>query len=234
MGLSKSELQKIEQSLSNFLSDSKLAPTEKNELREIACGLNQESLNFLRNRAFEIARQQILSQKDSQDPMRTLSWLEKVVKLMDQSKQSNNVIQSAHFSPGIACRDKLIELCHEADQSIDICVFTISDDRLSSAIINAANRGIGVRIVTDNDKSYDLGSDIERLAHQGIPTVMDTSPHHMHHKFAIFDGHCLANGSFNWTRSATKNNEENIVVSNEGSLVKKFQEKFEELWISYS
>ncbi len=60
---------------------------------------------------------------------------------------------------------------------------------------------------------------------------MDTSPSFMHHKFAIFDDRRLVNGSFNWTRSASKYNSENIVVSYEKGLIIQFRNMFEKLWL---
>lgn len=67
-----------------------------------------------------------------------------------------------------------------------------------------------VRIASDNDndKRFDDGSDIARLAALGIEVRLDDTPFHMHHKFAIFDGTSIANGSFNWTRSASSSNHE--------------------------
>ena len=53
----------------------------------------------------------------------------------------------------------------------------------------------------------------------------------MHHKFAIFDKKLLNNGSFNWTRSASMKNEENIMVLHEPSLIGSFVSSFEELWL---
>ena len=53
---------------------------------------------------------------------------------------------------------------------------------------------------------------------------------HMHHKFAVFDGKIVVSGSYNWTRSAAEDNEENIVVTNEQKIVQSFHEQFGRLW----
>ena len=43
---------------------------------------------------------------------------------------------------------------------------------------------VRIRVVTDNDKSGDLGSDIERLEAAGIPTKIDRTPYHMRYMIA--------------------------------------------------
>ncbi|MCB1610410.1 MAG: hypothetical protein KDI60_01280, partial [Xanthomonadales bacterium] len=53
---------------------------------------------------------------------------------------------------------------------------------------------------------------------------------HMHHKFALFDGRWLLNGSFNWTRSASRANDENLVVTNDPKQLRLFGAQFEGLW----
>ena len=40
----------------------------------------------------------------------------------------------------------------------------------------------------------------------------------------------LLNGSYNWTRSASSFNEENLVVSSEPFLVQTFARQFDALW----
>lgn len=52
----------------------------------------------------------------------------------------------------------------------------------------------------------------------------------MHNKFAIIDGKVLINGSFNWTPTADKKNEENLLILTEQELIKMFLERFEYLW----
>lgn len=225
-------LAEIQQQLENAVNDAVLSGEEKAELRELASILDNEKLSFLRNRAFDIARQQILA--DHGQAIDILRWLEQLTKLIDKVIKGDNKENEAYFSPGTACRNKLCNLLHAARKGVDICVFTISDDKLRDAIVTAHQRGIAIRIITDNDKSEDLGSDIDYLIEKKLNLVQDDSPYHMHHKFAIFDQEILVNGSFNWTRSASRNNEENIVAISDKKLVEKFQYQFDKLWKAYS
>jgi arylsulfatase A-like enzyme len=48
------------------------------------------------------------------------------------------------------------------------------------------------------------------------------------------DGRVLANGSFNWTRSATRDNDENLVVSDDANLMRVFGLQFEKLWQKFA
>lgn len=87
-----------------------------------------------------------------------------------------------------------------------------------------------IRVVSDDDKSGDLGSDIERLAEAGVSVRIDRTPVHMHHKFAIFDGDMLMTGSYNWTRSANDENHENLLVTFDPALVAAYTKELERVW----
>lgn len=117
-------------------------------------------------------------------------------------------------------------------KTLDICVFTITDDRLTIAVMDAHRRGVQVRIITDNDKAADLGSDADRLRDCGVRLRIDRTQYHMHHKFAIFDRSLLLNGSYNWTRGAAEQNEENFLVLSHRPLITRYQEQFDALWDS--
>lgn len=143
-------------------------------------------------------------------------------------------IAEAFFSPGEECICRLVALLASAKRSLDICVFTVTDDRITNAILSAHQRGVAIRIITDDDKSHDLGSDVERLAAAGITVRMDRSTFHMHHKFAIVDGTLLLNGSFNWTRSASTNNQENFIIVSDKRLLTAFAREFEKLWQQFA
>lgn len=134
------------------------------------------------------------------------------------------------FSPGDSCLQAIRSEIARARRSIDACVFTITDDRIASALLDAHRRGVKVRVITDNDKSLDEGSDVDRLARAGIPVRKDLTEYHMHHKFAVFDGRVMLTGSYNWTRGAARYNEENLIVSDDPRLCEPFAREFEELW----
>lgn len=152
------------------------------------------------------------------------------MKPVDAADSAAGDYARAYFSPGHDCLSAIVSELDDATATLDVCVFTITDDRISKAVLAAHRRNVCVRIVTDNDKSNDEGSDIARLARAGIEVRVDRSPHHMHHKFAIVDGRRLINGSYNWTRSAAEHNQENVVVTDSRSLVRAFSTEFEGLW----
>lgn len=225
-----SDYAKIEQHLTESFQDFKLAQDEKYSLRSLLENLTnkKEMLGFARNKAFAIYREQQLLEEETF--FKAISWLEKVIKTIDGVTNYSSAQPKAYFSPGDSCANQIINCIHNARETIDICVFTISDNSISEAILSAHEKGIKVRVVSDNYKADDQGSDVYYLAEKGLAVRLDKSPNHMHHKFAIFDQGILVNGSFNWTRSASKVNEENITVLYDASLVSSFSETFESLW----
>jgi len=134
------------------------------------------------------------------------------------------------FSPGSDCKKLILETIREATHKLDVCVFTISDDTISDALKAAFDRGIEVRILTDNLKVSDEGSDIEYLYNSGIDIRIDRSENHMHHKFMVADGLVTITGSYNWTRSAEKYNQENVIWINDAQFSSSFLSEFETLW----
>jgi mitochondrial cardiolipin hydrolase len=162
-----------------------------------------------------------------------IDWLEEVVRVLARTGTdlSTGEKANAFFSPGKTCIQEVLRQFELARQWCDICVFTITDDRITDAIIRASSRGVAVRVITDDEKSHDLGSDIDKLQMCGIPCKMDVgNVAHMHHKFALFDRRRLMTGSFNWTRSASEQNEESLLVTPDPDLVSLFAERFEYLW----
>ncbi len=222
-------VQELDLWLVSTLDDHRLSRSERQTLSagvtELGPGVDRE---WLRHRAFEIARNAMNSPTD----LAVLDWLEDVAKTIREEGAADTklVASQAYFSPGDECLNAIDQLLHRARKTAEICVFTITDDRLADAILDCHRRKVSVRIITDDSKAQDLGSDVEKFEHAGILLQVDRSPFHMHHKFAIVDGETLLTGSYNWTRGAARDNEENLIITSEARLVSAFREQFEAIW----
>lgn len=223
--------------LTQSLADRKLSGGEKTALaawleRNVR---SDQHRGLVRHHAFEVAR--------SAEPAADLiDWLEAVMKVIAplQTEPSKAVaaLDEVFFAPGEACLQRIVARFNGCRRQADVCVFTVTDDRISRAILDAHRRGVKVRIISDNEKQHDPGSDVQRFREAGIAVKVDDHRGpadaglngHMHHKFAIFDGARLLNGSYNWTRGAADINFENVVDTADAALIAAFGAEFERLW----
>jgi len=219
----------LEQIFRQTLEDRRLSRGERQALSAIFAELKAEPgdrREYLYP-AFHVASEAMVDPRDRQ----VLEWLEALVRTIFATKTRGlHEIAEARFAPRQNCAESLRSLLAQASSHVEICVFTITDDSIAEAILQAFRRGVGVRIITDDEKASDPGSDVLRLREAGIPVRMDRSEDLMHHKFAVFDRRLLVTGSYNWTRSAAQRNRENIAITDDARLVAPFLEEFERLW----
>ena len=221
-------MDEILQLLKVSIEDAVLSRTEKRELKAAitAAQFDQRKLDYLRSKIFDLA----LEHQHELSKEQLINWLENTSKLSLFKKSAESGINSSYFSPGTECRTAIIQQIRSARNSLKICVFTISDNEISEEIIKAHRRNIAVKIITDNDKCFDTGSDIEAIHQAKIPVKMDRTDSHMHHKFCVVDKERLITGSYNWTRSAAESNQENIILTDHVGMVKDFVKEFNRLW----
>jgi len=186
-------------------------------------GLNREERGILRNRLFDETRRLDIANNGQQ----AIFWLQNCFNLIDKYMFQ---IHKVYFSPGTDIIESITDLLKKANKTLDLCIFTITDDRLATDLRDCLERGIKVRIITDDEKMYDYGSAIQDLKNAGIPIKIDHSRYHMHHKFGIIDSHIIFTGSFNWTYTASSHNQENILVTTNFDIVKQYKDQFELLW----
>lgn len=215
------------------LDDRRLSRGERSALRQVLTDLAPAAadLDRIRNRAFALVREALPAGPDGA----AVEWIEEVVRLLDGLRPRGEASSLAEvcFSPGPDCLARITGLFGGARETVDVCVYTITDDRITRAMEEAHDRGVRLRVLSDVMKSTDRGSDIDRLARRGVAVAVDDSEKPMHHKFAIFDGAALATGSYNWTRGAAEYNEENLVVTDDPRLVDAFARRFARLWSRY-
>jgi len=219
-------MEDIIQHLRASIQDEFFSKSERKSLKQLIAEkpMDEHQLNFVRSKIYELANEKVTPSNYNF----ILEWVKSASNsLIIPPIQSTSDV---YFSPGEACRTVIINQIKAAINNLQICVFTISDDQITDAIITAHKRGVEIKIITDNDKSLDEGSDIEQIATMGISVKMDRTSDHMHHKFMVTDNKSLITGSYNWTRSAARFNHENILLTKDGGVVKSFLKEFDQLW----
>lgn len=214
--------------INDSAEDNFLTKAEKNQIKVALQSLSPDKRisDLLRSELFKIARNQI----NAENYMEVLVWTEKVNKLILSANKVEVQQESVYFSPGEECLQAILSNIRQARNKIRICLFTISDDRIAEELISKKRQGVSIKIITDNDKMFDRGSDIEKLHRAGIPIRVDETDNHMHHKFALFDSDITLTGSYNWTRSAERYNHENILITDSNKVLRQFNKEFDSLW----
>jgi len=124
-----------------------------------------------------------------------------------------------------------VNILRTCKKTLDIAIYTLTNERIFAAIEEVYKRGVKVRIITDDECCKMAGSEIARCAAIGIPTKTDDSARaNMHHKFAVIDNSVVITGSFNWTNQAVKINQENILFYENKELAAKYTEEYNRLW----
>jgi mitochondrial cardiolipin hydrolase len=143
-------------------------------------------------------------------------------------------VRDTLFFPNPASETKLISYLDQAKTEMLVCVFTITNNNLRDAVLRAHQRGVSVRVISDDECMKQQGSDVQYLRDFGIPTETDTNPEaHMHNKFVVIDKAVIVTGSFNWTVAAVNSNQENLVVLHEPEICSAYIEYFDGLWKNF-
>ncbi|KPP76179.1 hypothetical protein Z043_104500 [Scleropages formosus] len=130
-----------------------------------------------------------------------------------------------------------------ATSSLDLCVFAFSNQKHRAAA--TAEWGVAVSILTNKNYVFISGFQIGALR-RAAPTapsptsyVTGTCVRHemgaayVHHKFCVVDSQLVIASSLNWTVTAFQSNRENVLVTEEPDLVRRFIQEFEQLWEAY-
>jgi len=135
------------------------------------------------------------------------------------------------FSPKGGAIEQIIRQIDNAQDYIDIAMYSFTYQPISEAVVRARNRGVKVRILMDKGQSQGKYSKYKYLLDNGIAVIQDRHVGIMHNKIAIIDGRILFTGSYNWSKSAEERNQENLLeFIDEEEIIKIYQERLDYLW----
>lgn len=137
----------------------------------------------------------------------------------------------SYFSPTDGTASKIVDAINTANYSLDVAMFTFTDNDLGDAVVAAKNRGVNVRCIIEN-VSY-FGSEYNKLVSAGIPVIShENVTNDFHHKYCIIDAvnsssdPIVVTGSHNWSNSANDEYDENTLMIHDAIVANQYLEEF--------
>jgi phosphatidylserine/phosphatidylglycerophosphate/cardiolipin synthase-like enzyme len=141
-----------------------------------------------------------------------------VTTLTSHSFASSPVGDEYGFSPEGSAKALVLKVVGASTRSLDVMAYGFTSQEVTTAVIDAARRGVVARVVVDykanvlDDRSGAAQRALTRLVKAGVK-VRTVSAYAIHHdKVMIADGKHVQGGSFNYSAAAASQNSENVMV----------------------
>ena len=133
---------------------------------------------------------------------------------------------SMYFGPKDNLSEQLIKLINLSEKNIYGAFYSLRLTKVASALIDAKNRGVKVRLAMDKGRTNSRRSKYALLKKHISINAISQPRGLMHNKFCVFDDKIIWTGSYNPTYNGTYYNNNNAVVINSEVLAKDFINEF--------
>jgi phosphatidylserine/phosphatidylglycerophosphate/cardiolipin synthase-like enzyme len=135
------------------------------------------------------------------------------------------------FSPDDGCTAQLLKLIQNARQSIYFLAYSFTSADLADALIERFQQGLKIEGVMERSQvESNRGTQYDHFQSAGLNVRLDANPNQMHDKVMIIDSQIVVTGSFNYTYSAEKYNDENLLVIDNPHLAGLYLAEFERIF----
>jgi phosphatidylserine/phosphatidylglycerophosphate/cardiolipin synthase-like enzyme len=139
------------------------------------------------------------------------------------------------FSPDDGVPDHVLSILRKAQESIYFMAFSFTDDDLGEAIRSRAAKDVIVAGVMDSEQvNFNIGTEYDLFRQANLDVFLDGNPAQMHHKTIIVDEKIVITGSYNFTRSATTRNDENLLIIYDAQIAEFFMQEFQRIYSQVS
>ena len=127
----------------------------------------------------------------------------------------------------------LVSALAQTTRTLDIAAYEFNNVAITAAVVDAAQRGVRVRVVTDNEGGTEAeNTTLAELEAAGVNIVTDTRSALMHNKFMILDSLTVWTGSWNYTINDTYRNNNNALSLRSRRAVELYQAEFNEMFVN--
>lgn len=137
---------------------------------------------------------------------------------------------NAYFSPENDVENIIIKRLKKARNSIYFMAFSFTSDPIGETMIGKHRDGVTVQGLFEKNGSNSPDSEFNKMFVEGIPVKTDRNPHNMHHKVIIIDEEIVITGSYNFSKNASRKNDENILIIENKDIAKKYLAEFHKIY----
>lgn len=138
-----------------------------------------------------------------------------------------DILVEVYFSPDDGVAGYIVDLISNAQESIFFMAYSFTSNDIGAAIVEREQAGITVAGVMDEGQIIsNTGTKFDPFLQAGINVYKDGNAGLMHHKVIIIDRKIVIAGSYNFSKNAETNNDENVVVIRSPEIAKKYLEEF--------
>jgi phosphatidylserine/phosphatidylglycerophosphate/cardiolipin synthase-like enzyme len=135
-----------------------------------------------------------------------------------------------YFSPQDDVLQKILPKLQGAKKSIRFLAFSYTEDKIGQAMIEKKNAKVKVSGVFEKRNAEGIGSELPILVEAGVDVLEDGNCYTMHHKFIIIDDKIVITGSYNFTKRAEEQNDENIVIIEDAGIAALYKAEFDRVY----
>ncbi|HEY0828947.1 MAG TPA: phospholipase D-like domain-containing protein [Bacilli bacterium] len=155
-----------------------------------------------------------------------------VVYAVQLTRLPSNTIEWAFTQEDQAPEKLLINVIHSAQTSLDVAIFSLTHPDIVQAIKEVHKRGVEVRLMTDKEEAVSKAQSkaLNVLRSAGVSIKINKHKGLMHLKSVIVDREVVTTGSFNFSKSASTENDEILIVHRNEGFAAAFSATFERMW----
>lgn len=146
--------------------------------------------------------------------------------------EDNNLIEPYSTQKDGNSDEILIKEINKAQKNLDMAVYSITNENIANAILDAKKRGINVKVITDseNSKSKTQKEILDNFKQNGIPIKINAPTGLTHLNFTIIDDAEALGGCYNYLETITNNNDENLIIMKKTDIVNNYSTGFNSMW----
>ena len=146
-------------------------------------------------------------------------------------KLSDGTTIYVRFSPDDGIDDMIEKLIAAANDSVYMLAYSFASRDIAERLQAADKDGLDVIVICEDSKAYtDGGGQCGPLSEAGLAVYVDGYPDTlMHEKVIILDNSVVIAGSYNFTRSADKRNDEQVLVIQSSDIANQFLSEFDKI-----